>query len=353
MEEIRVGLIGFGFVSQTFHVPLLRGTDGFRIAAVASSRPDDVKALLPEVDVVREPRAMATHPDVDLVVIATPNETHAPLAEAVLRAGRHAVVEKPFTVTVAEARHLTGVARECGTMLSVFHNRRWDSDFLTVQRTLNDEVLGNIALFESRLDRFRPHVRDRWREKPGPGSGLLYDLGPHLIDQALLLFGIPDDVQTTLARQRSGAETDDYFHLVLRRGEQVVVLQAGSLVSGGSTRFAVHGDRGSLVKHLPDVQEDQLKAGVMPGDSGWGVDPDDAVLYDGVTGETHSVKTTPGDQRGFYRALREALRGAGANPVPPTQGATIIAIIEAALRSDAEGRRVVPDLTDDERGEWK
>lgn len=353
MDEIRVGLIGFGFVSKTFHVPLLLGTDGYRITAVASSHAGDVKALLPEVDVIAEPRAMATHPDVDLVVIASPNDTHAPLAKSVLRAGRHVVVEKPFTVTVAEARHLTQVARECGTILSVFHNRRWDSDFLTVQRTLHDGVLGNIVLFESRLDRFRPQVRDRWREKPGPGSGLLYDLGPHLIDQAVLLFGVPESVQAMLAKQRHGAETDDYFHLVFRRGERVVVLQAGSLVSGGSARFAVHGDRASLVKHLPDVQEDQLKAGVMPGAPGWGVDPDDAVLYDGITGETRSVKTTPGDQRGFYRALREALRGGGANPVPPTQGATIIAIIEAALLSDSEGRRVVPELTDAERAEWK
>lgn len=319
---------------------------------MASSRPADVKAVLPGVDVVAEPEAIATHPDVDLVVIASPNDTHATLAESALSADRHVVVEKPFTITVAEARHLTAAARQAGTLLSVFHNRRWDSDFLTVQSALRDDVVGHVALFESRIDRFRPQVRDRWRERPGPGSGLLYDLGPHLIDQALVLFGIPNSVQATIAKQRTAAQTDDFFCLVLRYGERVLMLQAGSLVSGGSPRFAVHGDRASVVKHKPDVQEDQLKAGVMPGAPDWGVDPDDAVLHDGATGDTRSIKATPGDQRGYYVALREAICGRGPNPVLPAQGATVIAIIEAALRSETEGRRVVPELTDEERAAW-
>ncbi len=351
-DEIRVGVIGFGYASKTFHLPLLRTTDSYRITAVASKRAADVKALLPGVDVVADPQAMATHPAVDLVVIASPNDTHAPLAELMLRAGRHVVVEKPFTLTVAEARHLAAVALESDTLLSVFHNRRWDSDFLTVRAAIREGVLGEVALFESRFDRFRPQVLDRWREIPGPGSGLLYDLGPHLIDQALLLFGIPDNVQATLVKQRHDAQTVDYFQLVLRYGERVATLQAGSLVSGGSARFAVHGDRASLVKHKPDVQEDQLRAGMMPGAPGWGVDSDDAVLHDGATGETRRLKAIPGDQRGYYIALREALYGRAPNPVSPSQGATVIAIIEAALRAEAEGRRVVPDLTDDERAAW-
>jgi predicted dehydrogenase len=345
-------VIGFGFVSKTFHVPLLEATPGYKITAVSSSRPADVTAVLPDVDVVSDPKLLATHPDVDLIVVASPNETHAPLAELAMRAGRNVVVDKPFTITSEEARHLGAVAKENDVLLSVFQNRRWDSDFLTVQDAIHRDLLGKIVLFESRIDRYRPEVRDRWREIPGPGAGLLYDLGPHLIDQTLLLFGIPDSVQATLAKQRRGARTDDFFQLVLRYGEMVATLGAGSLVSGGSARFTLHGDRASVVKQKPDIQEDQLRAGVVPGAPDWGLDPDDAVLYEGVTGDTRVLMTARGDQRGYYVALREALLGRAPNPVPPEQGATVMAIIEAGLRSDTEGRRVVPDLTKEERAAW-
>jgi predicted dehydrogenase len=333
-------------------VPLLEATDGYKITAVSSSRPGDVSGILPDVEVVSDPKALATHPDIDLVVIASPNETHAPLAEAAMRAGRNVVVDKPFTITVEEAKHLAALAKERNVLLSVFQNRRWDSDFLTVQDVIRQDLVGRVVLFESRIDRYRPDVRNRWREVPGPGAGLLYDLGPHLIDQTLLLFGIPDTVQVTLAKQRRGARTDDFFQLVLRYGEMVATLGAGSLVSGGSARFAVHGERASVVKHKPDIQEDQLRAGVLPGSPEWGLDPDDAVMYDGASGNTRALKAARGDQRGYYVALREALLGRAPNPVPPQQGATVMAIIEAALRSDKEGRRVVPDLGEDERAAW-
>jgi predicted dehydrogenase len=351
-SPIRVGVIGFGFVSKTFHVPLLQATPGYRITAVSSSRPADVSTMLPDVEVVSDPNALAVHPDVDLVVIASPNETHAPLAELAMRAGRNVVVDKPFTITLGEARNLAAVAREQKVILSVFQNRRWDSDFLTIQDAIRRDLVGRIVVFESRFDRFRPEVRDRWREIPGPGAGLLYDLGPHLIDQTLLLFGIPDSVQATLAKQRRGARTDDFVQVVLRYGEMVATLQAGSLVSGGTARFSVHGDRASVVKQKPDVQEDQLRASVLPGAPDWGLDPDDAVLYDGATGDTRALKAARGDQRGYYIALRETLHGKAPNPVPPEQGATVMAIIEAALRSEEEGRRIVPDLTKEERATW-
>jgi predicted dehydrogenase len=351
-SSIRVGLVGFGFVSKTFHIPLLQETDGYEITAVSSSRPEDVAEILPNVEVVDDAQELATHPDVDLVVVASPNETHAPLAEAAMRAGHSVVVDKPFTITVVEARHLGAVAREKKVLLSVFQNRRWDSDFLTIQDAIRRGVLGRIVLFESRIDRFRPDVRDRWRERPGPGAGLLYDLGPHLIDQALVLFGIPDSVQATIATQRRGGKTDDFFHLLLRYGEMVVTLGAGSLVSGGSARFAVHGERASLVKQKPDIQEDQLRAGLLPGAPGWGADPDDAVLYDGASGKSHAFDASRGDQRGYYVALREALLGNAPNPVPPEQGATVMAIIEAAFHAAEDGCRVAPDVTTEERAAW-
>jgi predicted dehydrogenase len=349
----RIGLIGFGFVAKTFHVPLLKGTDGYNITAVSSRHPADVKAVLPDVDVVSDPKALATHPDLDLVVIASPNETHAPLAELAMRAGHSVVVDKPFTITVEQARHLATLARERKVVLSVFQNRRWDSDFLTIRDAIRRDLVGRVVLFESRIDRYRPDVRDRWREVPGPGAGLLYDLGPHLIDQTLLLFGIPDSVQATLAKQRRGARTDDFFQLVLQYGEMVATLGAGSLVSGGTARFAVHGEKASVMKQKPDIQEDQLKAGVVPGSRDWGLDPDDAVVHESATGATRALKAARGDQRGYYVALREALHGRAPNPVPPEQGATVMAIIEAALRSEEAGRRVVPDLTNEERAAWR
>jgi len=337
---------------RTRPLPLLLGTDGYEITAVSSSRPADVLSVLPDVDVMSDPTTLITDRNVDLVVIATPNETHAPLAEAAMRARRNVVVDKPFTVTVEEARHLARVAKECGVVLSVFQNRRWDSDFLTIRNAIERDVVGRVVLFESRIDRYRAEVRDRWREMPGPGAGLLYDLGPHLIDQALVLFGIPETVSCTLAKQRDGARTDDFFQVVLRYGDIVATLQCGSLVSGGSARFSVHGDRASVVKMKPDIQEDQLKAGVKAGAREWGVDPDNAVVYEGASGAARELKAARGDQRGYYMALRDALEGRASNPVPAEQGATVMAIIEAAFRSDREGRRVVPELTDGERAAW-
>ncbi|MEF2073332.1 oxidoreductase [Consotaella aegiceratis] len=351
-RPVRVALIGFGFVCKTFHLPLITASEGYEIRVVASSRPEAVHESLPSALVIADAAEAVAHPEIDLVVIGSPNETHAPLAQAALAAGKHVVVDKPFTVTLAEARHLADCAERSGRVLSVFQNRRWDSDFLTVKAALDDGMLGQLALFESRIDRYRPTVRDRWREDGRPGSGLLADLGPHLIDQALVLFGLPDCVEAVVLRQRPGALSDDFFRVTLHYGAQMVVLQAGSLVSGGSPRFALHGEAASLIKTKADIQEDQLRAGVMPGSPGWGHDPDDAWLHLGASGETRRVAAARGDQRGYYAALLKALRGSGANPVPPEQGATVMAIIEAARRSEAEGRRVGPELTAAERAAW-
>lgn len=352
MDEIRVGLIGFGSAASTLHLPLLQATTGYRVVAVATSRPAEVAAAVQGVELYDDPAAMARHPGLDLVVVATPNDTHAPLAEMALRAGRHVVVDKPFALTAAEARHLGEVARASGRVLSVFQNRRWDSDFLTVREAVRRGLLGRVVACESRYDRFRPEVRDRWREHAGPGSGLLYDLGPHLIDQALVLFGVPETVQATLARQRAGAVTDDYMQVVLRFGELVVTLTAAALAAGGGARLTVHGDRASIVKRGPDMQERQRRMGLAPGAPGWGVDPDDALLYDGESGETRAVTAVPGDYQAYYRELADALRGRGPNPVPPEQGAAVMAVIDAARLADAEGRRVVPDVRPGERAAW-
>lgn len=341
-SDIAVGLIGFGFAGATFHAPLIEATPGLRITHVASSRPDAVRERLPSVE-VGDALGVARHPKVDLVVVAAPNVTHAPLAAAALRAGKHVVVDKPFALDAREGRELAALADSRGRTLSVFHNRRYDSDFLTVRAALARGSLGNIARFVSRIDRFRPEPRDRWRERAEPGSGLLYDLGPHLVDQALVLFGQPDDVYATLATQRRNAVADDAFDLTLRYGSRLIVLGASMLVAGGSPRFAVYGDRGSIVKMLADVQETQLRAGTTPGAPGWGVDPDAALFYDGGTVMARAIAATPGDQRRYYVELRDALLGAGPNPVPPEQAIAVLTVLDAARHSHAERRAIVPE----------
>ncbi|HKP58607.1 MAG TPA: oxidoreductase [Polyangiales bacterium] len=350
--EIRVGVVGFGYAAETFHVPLLRATEGYRITMVASRRGALLADALPGVVVVPDPLQLVGHPEVDLVVIASPNDSHAQLAAAALQANRHVVVDKPFTVTLAEARQLAAAASRSGRVLSVFHNRRWDSDFLTVQRAVREGLLGRVAVLESRIDRFRPQVRDRWREGGGRGAGLLYDLGPHLIDQALVLFGAPDRVCATLAQQRAGGQSTDFVQVVLRYSERVVTLGASMLVSGGTARFVVHGERASLVKQKMDIQEEQLRGGMLPGATSWGSDPDPAVLHDGATGHARTLPALPGDQREYYRSLRDAIHGRAPNPVPPAQACTCMAVLDAALRSAAEGRVVTPELAEEERAAW-
>lgn len=198
-DNIRVGLIGYGYASKTFHAPLIAGTPGLELAVISSSDETKVKADWPTVTVVSEPKHLFNDPNIDLIVIPTPNDTHFPLAKAALEAGKHVVVDKPFTVTLSQARELDALAKSLGRVLSVFHNRRWDSDFLTLKGLLAEGVLGEVAYFESHFDRFRPQVRDRWREQGGPGSGIWYDLAPHLLDQAITLFGLPVSMTVDLA----------------------------------------------------------------------------------------------------------------------------------------------------------
>jgi len=337
---IRVGLIGYGYAGKTFHAPLIAATPGLRLAAVASRDATKVHADWPRTDVVADAHALIARDDIDLVVIASPNDTHAPLARAALRAGKHVVVDKPFALDVDEARDLIVTARENDRLLSVFHNRRWDSDFIGVKKAIADDLIGRVVHFESHIDRFRPEVRARWREGAGRGAGLWFDLGPHLIDQALQLFGPPQRVQANFARQREGALSDDWAHVVLDYSYGLrVILHASMLVAGGSPRFVVHGERGSLVKREADRQEAQLKAGIVPGADGWGIDPDAMQFYDG-NGTTRIVPTPPGDQRQYYIGIEQALRGFGPNPLMPEQALTVMLVLEAAQQSAREDRTV-------------
>ncbi|TQF12818.1 oxidoreductase [Myxococcus llanfairpwllgwyngyllgogerychwyrndrobwllllantysiliogogogochensis] len=343
-------MLGYGFAGKSFHAPLLRTVEGLSLRTVASSRPDDVHADLPDVTVIPAARDAATHPDVDLVVVATPNETHVPLTEAALRAGKHVVVDKPFTITLAEARALSALAHERGRVLSVFHNRRWDSDFLALKALLTDGTLGRVTHVESRFDRFRPEVRQRWREQPVPGAGIWFDLGPHLVDQVLQLFGLPDTVVGMLAAHRDGAAVDDWCQVTLVYPQRHVVLQASMLIAGGLPRFAVHGTRGSWLKYGMDTQADRLIAGELPGASDWGEDATPGRVIVGGSSEARTTSTPRGDYRHFYAGIRDAVRGTRRNPVTPLDAVAVAAVLDAAVLSSRTGRACTLDLTSEERG---
>jgi len=340
-STVHAALIGYGYAGKTFHAPLIGSVPGIALTTVVSRDADKVHADLPGVRVVAEAKAAIADPQISLVVIASPNDTHAPLARMALEAGKHVVVDKPFALDLMQARELAAVAQRQGKLLSVFQNRRWDSDFLGVRQAIESGVLGEVTHFESHIDRFRPQVRVRWREQPGAGSGLWYDLGPHLIDQALLLFGMPDKVLASLAIQRDGGEVTDWAHGVLMYGTRRVILHASMLVAGGSSRFIVHGTRGSLVKPKADRQEAQLLEGLRPGDTHWGEDPDPMQIYDGE-GKLTTQAPPPGDQRQYYMAIRDAVLGTAANPVTPAQAIGVMAVLEAAMESSAKGCAVAP-----------
>src|SRR5690606_25962087 len=226
----------------------------------------------PQARVLPHPEPAFADPQVDLVVVATPNHSHAPLALAALAAGKHVVVDKPFALDAGQAQVMIAAAARNGRMLSVFHNRRWDPDFLALRALVQSGALGEVVELHSHFDRYRPQVPDRWRVREGPGSGLWFDLGPHLVDQVLQLFGPPLSVQADIAAQREGAVVDDFFHVVLRYPRLRAVVHAGALVAAGGLRLAAHGTRGSFIKHGLDPQEAALREGIAPGAQDWGVD---------------------------------------------------------------------------------
>jgi predicted dehydrogenase len=340
MSILNSALIGYGYAGRTFHAPLLAHTPGLRLAAIVSSQAEAVAHDWPGVTCLADTAPLLADPHIPLVVIATPNHSHYPLARQALLAGKHVVVDKPFTTTVAEALELEALAQQQNRVLSVFHNRRWDADFLTLQHLIQQGTLGRISQFESHFDRFRPQVRERWREQAGVGSGLWFDLGPHLIDQALQLFGRPLTVQADLALQRDAAQTCDYFHVVLGYGQLRVILHGSCLVSGGTPRFSVHGTQASYTSFGLDPQEAALKQGAMPGTDGWGIDPCPGTLFTQRDDVEHAstVPNLAGDYRQYYQALGQCISAGGPNPVSAHQAIAVMTIIEQAQHSADQGR---------------
>jgi predicted dehydrogenase len=346
-RRFRVGLIGYGAAGRFFHAPLIGAVEGLELAAVVSGDAARVAACLPDVRVLAGPDALLADPDIDLVVIATPNRLHAPLARAALEQGRNVVVEKPITETWAEAKGLADLAAERGLLLSAFHNRRWDGDFLTLRRLTASGELGRPVELESRFDRFRPHILGRWREQAGLGAGVWFDLGPHLLDQALMLFGRPEWLWADIAAVRERAVVDDEFHVVLGYPGLRVVLRSSTLQAAETPRFSLACEGGAFVKYGLDPQEAVLRRGERPGGPGWGADPRHGVVSRGVDRLVSPLAAEPGDWRRYYEGVRDALAGAGPNPVTPAQACEVMALLELARESSASGRRLV--LSGDER----
>ena len=339
MNQIAVGLIGYGLAGSIFHAPLVEAEPRMRLASVVTSRKEQVASELPVARVLGSVEELLADPGIELVIVASPNTTHVPFARAALHAGKHVVIDKPFAPTLGEADALIALAEEKGRLLSVFHNRRWDDGFLTARHCIDQDLVGNVAHYEVHFDRFRPAIKQGWREQPLKGSGLLYDLGPHLIDQSLVLFGLPKAVTSDVITQRPQAVMDDYFHLILDYGRMRAILHAATLVCRPGPHFILHGDAGSFSKHGLDPQEAALKAGQRPGMPGWGETKEHGTLARADGTET-TVETLPGRYEAYYAAIAACLRDDAPPPVTGREARDVMLVLEAALRSAAERRTV-------------
>jgi len=333
MDPLQVGLAGYGTSGSIFHAPLIAAEKRPRLAAVMTTRREKVDREIPGVRVVSTLRELVEDRELDLIVAATPTATHHDVARTALLAGKHVVVDKPITTTVEEADELIELALKRGLLLSVYQNRRWDGDFQTVKKLISGGQLGTIFQYEAHYDRFRPRMKGGWREQDLPGSGILYDLGSHLIDQAVQLFGPLEVAMADVFRQRDNSTAEDYFHVVLKKDRLRAIVHGSMFVLDPGPHFSVYGDAGSFLKYGMDPQEDQLRAGLRPGDPGWGLDAADrAGTLTLADGSRQTIATERGAWESFYRGIADALTGAGKNPVDPMDARNVIALIEAAAK---------------------
>lgn len=343
-SEIRVGLIGYGMAGRVFHAPVISSVPNLKLKKVVQRRADDARERYPWVEIVRDPAAIFTDPEIDLVVITTPNNSHFDLARNALLAHKHVVVEKPFTNTSAEAGQLIDLARQEGKILSAFQNRRWDGDFMTVRQILDAKLLGRLVEYESHFDRFRNITQPTWREEAGPGSGLLFDLGSHLIDQAQILFGLPQLITADVRVQRDLSQIVDNFELILHYDNLKVTLKAGMLAREPGPRFTLHGTAGSFVKYGLDPQEDDLKKGLTPSLPQWGNEPRElwGKLNTEISGSHFEgqIETVAGGYQAYYQNIVDAIAGRAELAVKPQEAMKTIRIIELAMQSSEQGRTI-------------
>jgi scyllo-inositol 2-dehydrogenase (NADP+) len=340
-----VGLASYGMSGEVFHAPLLSSHSGFTLSKIVERRTERARIKYPAVQSVRTYEELLADPALDLIVVNTPNSLHFEQARQALEAGKHVIVEKPFTVNSQEAQTLIELARQQNLVLSVFQNRRWDGDFVTVQEVVKSGILGTLVEFEAHYDRFRNYVEaDTWKEESGPGSGILYNLGSHMIDQALVLFGLPLSVTADIRVQRPGGKIDDSYDLRLNFKDIRVILKSGYLVREPGPRYTLLGTDGTFHKYGIDPQEDSLKAGKLPNEIGWGVE--DSAFWGKINtqvGNLHvmgNIETRPGSYLAFYENVYQAITADTELAVQPEQAMHVIKIIEAAIESNRSGQTV-------------
>jgi scyllo-inositol 2-dehydrogenase (NADP+) len=351
MPEIPAAVIGFGLAGRVFHAPFINAVPGLKLHTIVQRRSDEAAKAWPSVRILRTVEETLADPAIKLVVVATPNETHYALAKQALLAGKHVVIDKPFTATSAEAKELTSLAAERKLILAPFHNRRWDGDFLTVRKLLASGELGRLVTYESHFDRFRPQPRAAtWKEAANNANGMLMDLGPHLIDQALTLFGAPEAITASVRRDRETTDIEDGFDITLHYPRLLAHCRSTWLAAEPAPRFLLHGTRGSYRKYGVDPQEPALVGGatVPPvGDShpwlgedasAWGTLTVAPNAADPAQLIRTPVRTEFGDYRNYYANVRDAIKGAAPLAVTPEDGYRSIRLLELARQSSREGR---------------
>jgi scyllo-inositol 2-dehydrogenase (NADP+) len=343
---IEVGLVGFGLAGRAFHSQVIRAVPGFRLAAILQRSGDSAAQAYPDVPIVRTYEELLAIPEIRLMVIASPNDTHFPLAKKALAAGRDVLVDKPLTPTLAEAVELVRLAKTAGRVLTVYQNRRYDGDFAAVRKVVADGALGRILTFETHYDRYRPLLKPgAWREKPGPGSGVWFDIGPHVVDHALLLFGEPEAITADIRIERDHAQTDDAFDVTLHYPKGVrAFLRSSILAAAPRPRFVLLGTQGSFVKQSIDPQENNLRFGKVPAEGPWGMESEEnwGVLTTPCRDafEQRSIPNAAVDYRDFYANLRDTLLGQAKPAVSAEWALSVMRVLELAAESSKRGSTV-------------
>jgi scyllo-inositol 2-dehydrogenase (NADP+) len=346
-KSIKTGIASFGMSGLVFHAPLLHTNEGFEIKAIVERNKELSRERYPYSNLVRSFEELIKDPEIELIVVNTPDNLHFEHAMQAIEAGKHVVVEKPFTQKYEDALVLIAMAKRKNLVLSVFQNRRWDGDFLTVQKVINSKMLGRLVTFESHFDRYRNFIQENtWKEQVSYGTGIVYNLGSHLIDQVIVLFGKPISVNAEIRTLRTNGQTDDYFDIRMEYSQNLCVSVRGSmLVKEPGPRYILHGTEGSFLKMGTDIQEQDLKEGKLPLQPGWGIEnTDNWGLLNSIAGEKEfrgNIETVPGNYQIFYDRLYEAIRNGAEVPVKPDDAALVIRVINAAFESSLAGKRIL------------